>query len=672
MVIDVDGRLDGSNMARSIMAALVALSAGGVLSACNTHPVSYQAASGAVDRVEDTRLGGSAAVDLLWVIDDSASMCQEQRELRNNFQNFIDQLGDQAANFHIAVTTTSSLGPIQSQPSPVTAEFPACLYKADSRGRPIGPEYNQEYDEPEQGVDPPNYEPVREQIEQAVECTKNPEQYRKELLEDLSRDKIACEIDKNESACQAIGKDTKEAATRNLFPPSEAYREIDTVLRAADYRSEDGLARDQLNADFSCMSFVGTQGNADEQGLKSAVEAVSPENTGGPADLPESERSSYDIDGDGQSDYNPDAPNHGFLRRNASFAVVFVTDENDCSLQEGKEMPAAEGCADKKCYFLTKKDDPSPLADVDALQQEFMRNLARSKGLEYDPDRPEAPGTLDTDNVLAASIHGGNNPSSIKDANPSTDTSTSCSKGGEKFLSPICANQLGEAFTGGRYDDFIRDFENSFLRSNEASTEPPYIGEICQGTLTSAIEGIASFIPEGERTCVPNRVISCTSSSKCPPFEFSSSNCQSNSDCQQQGRNCVKNQCVRKVCRTPDDGRNFCRSAIQVRVYAPESADNPRQQLEQSGYCIEESIGAEGLKRGCVIKRSKYEWQTGEQCQGGPGLVLEWQDPTEVQFNIGNFDLRVRYTEKVTGERQQGDAGSVASGAADASNGGSN
>lgn len=69
------------------------------------------------------------SLDLLWVIDNSQSMCQEQKIIRDNFRRIIEGL-DANLDFHIAVTTThmdssyplepvAAPGLLQSTPQPV-------------------------------------------------------------------------------------------------------------------------------------------------------------------------------------------------------------------------------------------------------------------------------------------------------------------------------------------------------------------------------------------------------------------------------------------------------------------------------------------------------------------------------------------------------------------------
>ena len=48
--------------------------------------------------------------DILFVVDDSASMSEEQGRLADNFEAFVTVLGDSRADWQLAVTTTSSVG----------------------------------------------------------------------------------------------------------------------------------------------------------------------------------------------------------------------------------------------------------------------------------------------------------------------------------------------------------------------------------------------------------------------------------------------------------------------------------------------------------------------------------------------------------------------------------
>lgn len=80
-----------------------------VLGGCNDHPVaSLEQNLSAVNRVE-SRLPAKTKLDFLFVIDNSASMCEEQERLSKNFKLFSDFLFDElqdAADYRIAVVST--------------------------------------------------------------------------------------------------------------------------------------------------------------------------------------------------------------------------------------------------------------------------------------------------------------------------------------------------------------------------------------------------------------------------------------------------------------------------------------------------------------------------------------------------------------------------------------
>jgi hypothetical protein len=424
-----------------------------------------RASSGDTKDASDTSGPSRPKLDLLWVVDNSASMCQEQQHLGTYASALLEPLGE-TFDLHVAVTTThydaassrtpvAEPGHIQSTPSPRPLTSGICTYG-----------YNEDGDLLDgTGTRAVDYTPLKHQIERAIECTRTPSMYKD--MADFDEEHI---------------KDTLEdRSVDTLFPPQNAYRSVeDDVLKTSDYRSSGGLDMEAMVRDFACMSFVGTRGSDKEQGLRAAVRAVSPETTGGP--VGGSDQLSNQIE------YNPNAPNHGLLRRDASFGVVFLTDENDCSLKKGRTLPD-EGCLDRECYYLSRQSDPNPLEHVKSLQERFVSNLARSKGLSYDADRPEAADTLDPDDVFAASIHGPADSSSIEENNPLTDDNETCT-GGEYFVEPVCANnQLGRAYTGGRYANFVQGFEHTYpTSSNEGAVA------LCENEMASALERIRDQI----------------------------------------------------------------------------------------------------------------------------------------------------------------------------------
>ena len=89
------------------------------LMACNSHELKPFRASVHVGAVERTTQAEVRKVDILFMVDDSSSMCQEQMELAANFNAFIENLILVNADFHLAVVNSdmiNSPGAFQTQP----------------------------------------------------------------------------------------------------------------------------------------------------------------------------------------------------------------------------------------------------------------------------------------------------------------------------------------------------------------------------------------------------------------------------------------------------------------------------------------------------------------------------------------------------------------------------
>ena len=72
-----------------IVAATAALVAG---SACNEHELSPFSKSLSAGKLQNFSSGSARAVDILFVVDNSNSMSEEQRDLDKNFGKFLDRL----------------------------------------------------------------------------------------------------------------------------------------------------------------------------------------------------------------------------------------------------------------------------------------------------------------------------------------------------------------------------------------------------------------------------------------------------------------------------------------------------------------------------------------------------------------------------------------------------
>lgn len=167
-------------------------------------------------------------VDILWVIDNSGSMCEEQAQIREHAELFVNELVDVGIDFQLAVVTTDMTDPRQS------GRFQNQAQASDLQGP-------------------------------------------------------SCTIEVDISQCAGEGDE---------LPPR--------LLRSSDYLGEDGeVAAALLARDFGCNATVGTNGDGFEAGLEAMRSALGEELSAG--------------------------DNAGFLREDAVLAVLFVSDENDCS-----------------------------------------------------------------------------------------------------------------------------------------------------------------------------------------------------------------------------------------------------------------------------------------------------------------------------------------------------
>lgn len=433
-------------------------------------------------------------IDLLWVIDNSGSMCEEQEALRRNFRSFMETLDEANIDFNMGITTTefdppsrstdpvARPGELQATPHPPVSFFNAC---------------NQT-------------EAVRRQINAAVACTKNPSQFSD--LKDASDELINCAL--NNQDCAAVGKDPDEFSRVDLFPCAykkgsrcesrqefqDVYRSPeydDKILRAADYRKSDGtLEIDKLKRDFSCASYVGTRGSTFEMGLKAAARALSPVKTGGPVGNAYAKNTEVPdrLKGEGETSktLGPEAPNHGLLRSDAPTAVLIVTDENDCSSPDLR-VQLGEGCGQLNCYFPQSEDweeslwyedqddqGKTLLNPVGELADRLRANIADSKRV----------GSLSKEDLVVASMHGNYEPYDAK-----LPSSLSCTVQEQQNLSAtleVCNTGRGSAKSGDRYSDFLADLKSDGF---EVAPDPPREGFMCTpGSLQGPLDRIAKAL----------------------------------------------------------------------------------------------------------------------------------------------------------------------------------
>lgn len=591
------------------VAALIAMVATGFVAACNETPVQFQSSTGAVQKKIPTSAAKQTKMDILWVVDNSGSMCQEQKVLRDNFDQFIDVIKNTTLDFHIGITTThapasdvkavletvAEEAKLQSQPQPVPGTDPSCLFDFDNEGKPIAQSYG----------------PLRDALNGALECLADPNMKAQFQWSDAQ---IECANDRPTIDCadQLNVPDRNNDGTvdrYDLFPQPGEYKQFPKYLKASDYRKQDGtIDADQLKKDFGCMSLVGTQGDGYERGLQAAVKAVSPEWTGG-------------IEGEDGADASK--PNHGFIRKDAGFTLVFVTDENDCSAPDGA-IPANNDCTADACDFYNSSAIPageSPLYKVEDLAKSFRDNLEKTKG------RQVSDGEL-----LVASIHG--NWSRFSEPLPSNEQCRDLGLSGREAKVISCETALGKARSGDRYERFIRQFANYY--PNQVSKDDPLnfalqeVGWMCIGNFAPALTAIAEFLVGLDPACVLEDVYPCESDNECPSQLYSG-----------QSGTCTTH---------PVDGKGkFCDSGIILQLVLTDPSAAQFADITQNPYCLPESIGQ--LKTdtpSCIVNPSQYTWG---KCAGANGLTFNWNEPTTtVGQKLTGYELQLVYNAAISSE----------------------
>lgn len=653
-----------SRIALAGLGCLLAIGAG--IASCNNHPAEYREAGGAVEHLTTVSAGAGGKIDLLWVIDNSGSMCEEQQSLRDNFEAFMETLDKTPVDFNMGVTTTHFKPPNQSGQEVIarpgqlqyTPHPPVSYFKGCASG---------------------NWKAVRDQVNAAVDCAKNPDQFSD--LRDPSEDLVKCATQDSYSNCPG-GRDPENFKRHDLFPCANAkgskcetrqdFRNVyqspkgqnKHVIRASNYRNPDNsLKLDQLKQDFKCMSFVGTRGSTFEAGLKAAARAVSPVKTGGPEGNPyESGKKVRDRVNDRNAEdekamaetKGKDAPNHGLIRPGAKTAILFVTDENDCS-SPNNQAQLQNSCGQMTCYFPQSdewsedrwtpgKGESTPLLEtVPSLAERLRANLADSKKKDE----------LDPGELIVGSIHGNYERYGSKSGQTIPESEQTRSGKGPNCTSTqqqnlvdtldVCNTDRGTAKSGDRYADFLGE-----LRSADFVTIPgkenSRRGFMCRnGSLKAPLEAIAEEFRPDEGNCITKRVLPCRTGSDnpdCPGYQFDSSG--AGELCQQWGN-------------SSGQKNGFCSSAIRLQLEPASDDASFEEDLsdERNRFCIEESIGVDGSDT-CVMKRSFYSWET---CQGNDNAIQIAWNSSKIQNaarELGALEVKARYTEVVEASLDEG------------------
>jgi hypothetical protein len=199
--------------------ALVCVALGvAMLAACDDNPVDLLTASGAIQKTIPTGAVSQTKMDILWVVDNSGSMCQEQKLLADNFDKFISELGNARLDFHLGLTTThvpqgayplepvARAGHLQSRPQPLPSFDPDC--RGDERN---------------------NFQQVRDALAQAIRCMERPTP---EAFNWTNAELECGLLDTAAAACSFPDRNGDGLATlEDLFPLPSEYRQLPKFLR---------------------------------------------------------------------------------------------------------------------------------------------------------------------------------------------------------------------------------------------------------------------------------------------------------------------------------------------------------------------------------------------------------------------------------------------------------
>lgn len=596
-----------------------------MMGACNEHPVDFAQASGSVEHIIEDDLGGGHEIDILWMIDNSGSMCRSQQIVRNSIDDFVEILTEVNLDFHMGVTTThmadcdnpdyesvcnrepvAVAGHLQSTPQPIPGFDPACSH-------PVFPAGHDQAGEP----DISSIEPVIDNINIAIECTQNPDQWQD--LANVNETQLRCALPGAPGVDSATDCGEDNPSLEEFFPDPNAYRDLPVVFRSEDYTDASGvLDIESFRRDFGCATLVGTRGYGIERGLDAAVTALSTDLTGGPTATRE-DRDQY--------------PNAGFIRSTADTGVIFISDENDCS-HDGTLNENTQ-CGVHKCTIEENLGDQGALTPIDDLYSDFILNLAASRGIDIDFGEdspiqsieeighlneldPGSPARLRLEqvaqSVLPASLH-----APYRKVEP-VDSPQSCPD--DPWRVPTsCRTAMGRGWSGHRYEYFLRNFPNFFPSADQDDSARPLDGLICED-FSNAIEEIADFFRSEATGCI-DKVFPCSGlDAACPPHPHTG----------EEG-----------VCTAyPGDSNSYyCDTGIEVRLVPPEDGDaNPNSLLDNTGYCIDGTFDDPAFPNTCVADPSFYEWAG---CEGrGDALDLRWLEPEWNQILAG-FRTITRY-----------------------------
>ncbi len=364
------------------------------------------------------------ALDVLLVVDNSASMCQEQAALAAAVEPFVTSL--EGVDYQIAVVTTDMLSPdhLGQFRHHKTTEFPfACaeqriMYCLRGDDQACIDEMGSENwicDAPDKQLNITNCNgslnsKCRKLCTADAECDT-------EFLGGVQGGVCEADPTKCRYKCLAPSGDPNNSGCvlrpeSGGCPDSDELPSIFTPDTAMDL--------------LPCVSTVGAEqhNNANlEQGLGAAVNAL-----------------------------DPNGPNaaqaKGFLREGARLLVVFVSDEDDCSVKAGSTL--------KKQFYGTCTCLPDEDEDPEGKLASPAKLAAQLKSVKADPSL-----------ITVAAIVGDSKATGMADITVDRESymaskCTMCANPAEEhpilFNTYICSSDSGKADLGSRYISFVQEF----------------------------------------------------------------------------------------------------------------------------------------------------------------------------------------------------------------------
>lgn len=233
---------------------------------------------------------------------------------------------------------------------------------------------------------------------------------------------------------------------------SDARSGCGTSLGDPPWLQFDGDNATQFNDDFACLSELGTNGCGLEQQLEASLSAIT-------------------------TQAEPGAPNEGFLRGDSLVAIVYVTDEDDCSAADDSIFDPSADARTELGHFRTR------CAFNDSFLHPISRYLNAFHALELDRNAPVIVAAItgvprnltpDPTDVDFAEVLADERMQFTLDPDDDTQLVPACEFGG-----------VGSAPPARRIVEVVQDF---------GRTGNGFLASICQPDLRPVLQSIAELI----------------------------------------------------------------------------------------------------------------------------------------------------------------------------------